>query len=443
MKKRTATLLLLFFLLLLTSACGTNARPADDATPVPTPCPTPTASPSPTAAPTQPATPTPRPLPLPDYTQRFLEAIPTSPESCHPDHTADDIGIYIYDLKAMRELVSINADEPFQFASAFKAPVLVYFLSSCRQYWDPSSPQWKEFFQNTEAAKHVEQFTSPEYEREVAEFISNPENWKEVGKFFAEHRHVINGAAGEIDTRYFILEKVYGMIAQSQNVATADVLLFVHENCPREEPLHIEPACGSANPITNFNAWFTDFSGIPYESGTPRRGLFRWDTVIQNTANGSEEITLPTFGLKDLCASQTTILKCDPAYIASNVLTAGDFFRFYYSLYIMSDVRLRETTLDLLAVDEPGPARGYLKNMARAMHAIAFSKNGHAFFINGSINADAGIVRYKGHDFIIVTLSFNALGPMTTLYGSYDSAGNLVTEPGLIQTLLEEYTTTP
>jgi len=77
------------------------------------------------------------------------------------------------------------------------------------------------------------------------------------------------------------------------------------------------------------------------------------------------------------------------------------------------------------------------------MRAAALSKNGHAFFTNGSINSDAGILLYKGKAFVVVTLSFNALGPMATLYGSYDSAGNLVGNPGLIQNLLEQYTITP
>jgi hypothetical protein len=104
---------------------------------------------------------------------------------------------------------------------------------------------------------------------------------------------------------------------------------------------------------------------------------------------------------------------------------------------------VRETAFALLKVDESGPARGNLKNLARSMHATAFSKNGHAFFTNGSINSDAGIVRYKGNDFIVVTLSFNALGPMTVLYGSYDSDSNPVGNLGLIQNLLEQYTITP
>lgn len=50
---------------------------------------------------------------------------------------------------------------------------------------------------------------------------------------------------------------------------------------------------------------------------------------------------------------------------------------------------------------------------------------------------------YKGKAFIVVTLSFNALGPLTLLYGSYDSKDNPVGETGLIQNLLEQYTTSP
>ncbi|HSQ39512.1 MAG TPA: hypothetical protein VLM78_05080, partial [Anaerolineales bacterium] len=243
-------------LLFSTSSC----RPAEDATAVPMPCPTPTASPHPTVVPTKPATRTPRPTPAPDHTRQFLDALPTNPESCHPDQTTDDLGIYIYDLEAERELVSINADVPFQFASAFKAPVLVYFLSSCRQYWDPSSPQWEEYFQNTEAAQNVDLFTSPEYEAALSEFIANPENWTGIGNFSTEHRQVVNDANGAIDTRYFVLGKVYGMIARSSNPATAEVLQIVFENCLDHEPVQIEPECGGPNAITAFNAWFNDFS---------------------------------------------------------------------------------------------------------------------------------------------------------------------------------------
>jgi hypothetical protein len=236
-----------------------------------------------------------------------------------------------------------------------------------------------------------------------------------------------------------MLDKVYSMIAQSSNLATADVLKFIFENCPNREQVQIETECGGNNAITTFNAWFNDFTQINYENGTPRRGLYSWDTVVEK----GQEITLSTFGQKDQCANQAAILKCDPAYTATNTLTARDFFKFYTALYNLDDVTVRETAFALLKVDEPGPAQGNLKNMARNMHAVALSKNGHAFFINGSINTDAGIVLYKGKAFIVVTLSFNALGPIATLYGSYDSAGNLVTEPGLIQNLLEEYSLTP
>jgi len=430
---------LVLAILVSTSAC----KQADEATPVPTPCPTPASSPTPNPVRATLAAATPRPSPTLDYHQNFLDSLPTNPDSCHPDGTTDDLGVYIYDLKEERELVSINADVPFQYASAFKAPVLVYFLSSCRQYWDPTSPEWKAYFIDPQTAKNVELFTSPEYEQDVAEFVSNPENWNQTGDFFDQHRQVVNGVNGEIDTRYFVLEKVFAMIAQSSNLATADILKFIHENCPGQEQAQTELACGGSNAITNFNTWFNGFSGIKYAEGEARRGLYRWDTVIENGKNGSQEITLSTFGLKDTCANQSAVLKCDPAYIAFNTLTARDFFKFYHSLYNLQDEALRETAFDLLKVDEPGAARGYLKNMAREMHAVSLSKNGHAFFTNGNINADAGILMYKGKALIVVTLSFNAVGSMTLLYGSYDSDEHPVGDPGLIQNLLESYTLSP
>lgn len=444
MKKINPTLPALAILALAFSTF--SCSPTDSGTASPTPCPvtqTPLATFHPTPASVKPASPTPRPLPSPDYTRQFLGALPTNPESCLPDPTSDDLSVYIYDLKEERELVSINADVPLQFASAFKSQVLVYFLSSCRAYWDPSGTDWKKYFQNPETAQNVDLFTSPEYETVLAEFISKPMNWKDIGDFSAEHRHVVNGANGEIDTRYFILQKVYGMIAQSSNIATADVLRFAFENCPRQEQPEIESACGGPNAITAFNAWFNDFSGIAYETGTPRRGLYTWDAIAENGENGSQEIVLSTFGLKDQCAHQTAILKCDPAYTAFNTLTARDFFKFYNALYHLEDASLRETAFGLLQVDEPGPARGNLKDLARNIQAISLSKNGHAFFTNGSINTDAGIVLYKGKAFVVVTLSFNALGPITMLYGSYDSDGNPISDPGLIQNLLEQVTTTP
>ena len=442
MKKTFPLIIVILIILNSTVSCAPTGTVTTPPTPCPTP-PTPAASPDPSPAPVKTATPAPRPTPSPDYSRRFLDSLPTDPTSCLPDQTSEDLGVYIYDLKEARELVSINADVPFQFASAFKGPVLVYFLSACRKYWDPSDAGWKEYFQNKETARNLDYYVSPEYEKAVSEFLPNPENWKDIGDFFAEHRYTRNGAGGPIDTRYFVLEKIYSMIAQSSNAATADVLLFVFENCLDQEQIQVEARCGGPNAIAAFNAWFNDFAGITYESESPRRGLYSWDTVLENGTNGLQEITLSTFGQKDLCANQTAILKCDPAYTAFNTLTARDFFKFYSALYQLADEGVRETAFSLLKVDEPGPARGYLKNMTRNMHAVSLSKNGHAFFTNGSINTDAGILLYKGKAFIVVTLSFNALTHMEMLYGSYDSDGNLISDPGLIQNLLEQATASP
>lgn len=430
--KKFAIVLMLFFLTISTLSCAPTPQPV----PTPTPCPTPqpTASkPNPTAAPTPRATLTPR-VSLPTYTDAFLSSLLTSESNCHLQKTAEDIGVYIYDLTEDRELVSINADEPFQFASAFKAPVMVYFLASCRHIWDSSSAQWQEHFQNLEAAENIEYYVSPEYQTLVSEFLVDPTNWKDVGDFFSEHRYSLNGAGGDIDQRYFVLEKVYSMIAQSANLATADILQFTFENCMDAAHLQIDKPCGEANAINSFNAWFNKFSQIqPPPNSAPLRGLYEYNSVIVN----GEELTLSTYGQRDLCAIQTATLKCDPYSIAYNVYTPRDLFQFYDALYLLKDERLRETALALLQLDESGPARGNLKNLARTIHAVSFSKNGHAFYNNGSINTDAGIVRYKGHDYIIVTLSFNALDSMIRLYGSFDEKGELVSEAGLIQNLLE------
>ncbi len=321
---RLPILSLVLAMLVLTWGC----QPAQDATPVPTPCPTPTASPHPTLPRATLAPATPRPRSTPDHSRQFLDKLPANSGSCQPDGTTDDLGILIYDLKEERELVSINADVPFQYASAFKAPVLTYFLASCRQYWDVSSPEWDAYFQDAEAAKNVDLFTSPEYERLVTEFISDPGNWGRIDAFFDEHRQVVNGANGAIDTRYFVLEKVYAMIAQSSNLATADLLKFIHEKCPVQEQAHPQVECGGPNAITNFNAWFNEFSGITYADGERRRGLYNWDSVIENGKEGPVETRLSTFGLKDTCANQTAILNCDPAYTGFNTLTAHDLFKY-------------------------------------------------------------------------------------------------------------------
>ncbi|MBI5934215.1 MAG: hypothetical protein HY867_10945 [Chloroflexi bacterium] len=427
-----AVLLILFFLTTSTLACAPT--PAPDATPTPCPTPEPTAStPHPTADSTPRATSTARVSP-PNHTEAFLSSLLLSDGSCHPQKTAEDIGVYIYDLTNDRALVSINADVPFQFASAFKAPAMVYFLSSCRHIWDSSDAAWQDHFHNLEAAENIEYYVSPEYQQLVSEFLADPRNWKNVGDFFSEHRYSLNGAGGDIDQRYFVLEKVYSMIAQSANLATADILQFTFENCVDASQLKIDEPCGEANAINSFNAWFNQFSQIQYPDNTPLRGLYEYGSVLVN----GEELTLPTHGQRDLCAVQTATLKCDPFSIAYNVYTPRDLFQFYDALYHLRDERLRDTALSLLQVDEAGPARGNLKNLARTIHAVSFSKNGQAFYNNGSIHTDAGIVRYKGREYIIVTLSFNALDSMIRLYGSFDSKGELVSDPGLIQNLLEE-----
>ena len=446
MKKTILPALLL--LAISTLAC----QPVSDSPASPAPCPTPppglatrraapTARVSPPAAEPSlaPQTPTPRVFP-PAYSRTFLDSLLAAEFSCHPQKTAEDIGIYIYDLTNRRELVSINADVPFQFASAFKAPALVYFLSSCRQIWDPSDAGWQERFRDLEAAQNVSYFTGPEYEAALSEFLAAPKNWRKTNEFFSQHRDPANEAGGEIDTRYFVLEKAYGMVAQSGNLAAADVLQFVFENCLADSRIKIEEACGGANAITSFNAWFYEFAGIETGSAFPRRGLYEYDSVLVNGV----ETRLATFGQRDLCAVQTATLKCDPYSIAYNVFTARDFFDFYNALYNLNDGRLRETAFSILQADEPGPARGNLKNLARHIHATSLSKNGHAFYNNGSINTDAGILRYKGRDYAVVTLSFNALDSMIKLYGSYDETGNPAGgQPGLIQNLLAEILTAP
>lgn len=434
---------------LWTSACAPIAQTIVPAAPCPTPEPFAVVSPAPArdASPLPPgrkqaagATPSRDIVPTPPYNRQFLEALPAGPESCRPDGTAEDLGVYIYDLTEERELVSINADVPFQFASAFKGPALVYFLSSCRKYWDPSSAAWNEYFQDLQAARGVDYYVSADYRRALTQFLADPAGWKNAGSFFSNQQPMVNGMSGPMDTRYLILQKVHHMIAQSGNLAAAETLQFVFENCMDKKQAQTEEVeCGGPNALTSFNAWFDAFAGISYEKGTPRRGLYEYDAVLVN----GETLTLPTIGQKDMCASQTAILKCDPSLRAANTYTARDLFKFYAALDRLEDETLREAAFGLLKADEAGPARGPLKNLARAMHALAFSKNGSAFYSYGPVTADAGIVRYKGKSFVIVTLSYDALESLAALYGTYDASGTLVGEPGLIQILLEQVTASP
>jgi hypothetical protein len=375
---------------------------------------------------------------LPDYKSQFKQALDTTSDSCLPDRTKDDIGVYIYDLNNDQELVSINADTPFQFASAFKGSVLAYFLSSCRKYWDTTSPEWNDYFLDKESARNIDWYSSDAYKRIVIDHISNVKNWDNIETFFANNVVKDNGVAGIIDKRYFVLNQVYKMVTKSSNPATADVLRFVYDNCRAENQVTIEESCGSPNAINAFNAWFDDFAQITYEPGEKRRGLYRWDVILEKGPNGKGiETVLSTNGLEDDCAIQTARLDCSDNGGATNVLTARDFFKFYYALFHLDDERVKNTALNILKIDLAGPARGNLKNLGRKMQAETMSKNGYAFFEYDSIIADAGIINYRGTEMIVVTLSFNAQNSMKILYGKYNSNGTAIGDPGLIEKLIE------
>jgi hypothetical protein len=409
----------------------------------PTLSPTPTCTP--TAAPTAtliPPTITPTPIPISiEYNRRFLSALPKSADSCLPDKTADDLGIYIYDLNTNQELISINADAPFQFASAFKGPVLVYFLSQCKKYWDTESPEWNSYFTDITAARDIPYYTSPAYKALLAAHFADVNNWDNVESFFDAQRFVNNGVTGAIDKRYFILSKAYSMATRSNNRAAGEILQFVFDNCQSEPEARLaSPAeCYQPNAISQFNLWFNEFSKITYQDGEARRGLFKWDVVIEKDSNGNPyEAEMVTKGLEDQCARQTARLNCSNASGAST-WTARDFFKFYDALYYLSDSRARNAALSMLAIDNEGPARGNLKNLARKMGAVSISKNGHAHFILGSINTDAGIFHYQNRTFIVVVLGYDAQPSLSLLYGDYGPKGEPTIAQSLIQDLLNEY----
>lgn len=377
----------------------------------------------------------------PAFNGQLLEAIGTNSLSCLPERTEDDIGVYIYDLKDEQELVSINADTPFQFASAFKAPVLVYFLSSCKQYWDVGAPEWTLYFSDRETAGNIDWYTSGQYKQQVISQLSDVNNWNNLETYFATHPVMLNDVVdGPIDKRYFILSQVYSMVARSSNPATGDVLRFVYDHC-LEQPPEIPETCGGLNPITAYNAWFNNFAGIPYETKESYRGLYEWDVILETNRNGKiVEKVMSTHGLKDECADQVAYLDCslERHGQAINAMTARDFFRFYDALYYLEDEKVRDTAFNILKIDLKSPSRGNLKNLARVLQAEAMSKNGQAFYNYASIVTDAGILNYRGDSFIIVTLSFNAPETVKTLYGEYNSSGELISAPGLIQTLVEQ-----
>ncbi len=408
------------------------------------------------SAPTAAASPVARPLPLRSTAtpglatpssnfsacnDQFLEALQTSPDSCLPDRTVEDIGVYIYDLNSGQELVSINADTPFQFASAFKAPLLVYFLSACRKYWDVSSPEWSAYFLDEEAAGKVDWYTSEPYRQKLVSRLMDVNGWDHIETFFVENRVQENDVvAGRLDKRYFILSQVFSMVTRSSNQAAADVLRFVYDNCLEPPPV-IAEQCGGSNPITAFNAWLTDFADLPDAAEESHRGLYEWNVVLETNRRGKwVETALSTYGLKDACANQFAVLNCSTEKQSRvvNAMTARDFFRFYKALFDMKEERVRETAFALLEIDLDSPSRGNLKNLARAIGAKAASKNGQAFYSYASIVTDAGILHYHGHSWIVVTLSFNAPQAIHALYGEYNDSGELISAPGLIQCLLEQ-----
>jgi hypothetical protein len=364
----------------------------------------------------------------------------TTDESCLPDRTTGDIGVYIYDLTNGRELVSINADTPFQFASAFKGPALVYFLSTCKQYWDTGSPEWEAYFRDPGSVRN-QWYVSDEYRALIVPYVADVNNWQKLESFFARTRPRNNsGEFGPLDQRYFILQQVYRMIANSSNTDTADVLRFVHERCLGDPQPAIEKRCGGPNAITAFNAWFNEFSGIAYAGDEPRRGLYNWNIIYEKDEDGNwNPMPLSTSGLRDLCANQTALLGCRAGEPVKNVMSPRDFYKFYLALYNLDDASARAGAFDLLKVDLTGPARGNLKNMARNMGAEAMSKNGY-YFYKGPIIADAGIIQFRGVHFVVVTLSYDAGEEMESLYGTYNAQGALIGEPGLIQSMLEEIT---
>jgi len=372
------------------------------------------------------------------YNQAFLEALGTDPESCLPDKTSRFVGVYIYDLEDERALVSINADTPFQFASAFKGPLLTYFLESCQQIWNPVDPNWETYALETAPQDKSNWYQSRAYRQKLTDQIYNPAGWGGIELFSVDNRPVINGETGPIDTRYFILHQVYNMVTESNNVSAGNVLNYVYENCVEVEP-NSEAACGGPNALTEFNAWFNRFAGIETPMNETRRGLYSWDKLLEKNENGIfKEVEMPTNGLTDTCAMTRASLACDSELTAVDTYTPRDLFRFYYALYHLPENRIRKTSLDVLGVLPTGISRGYLKNMASTLGVRSMSKNGRAEYSGEAIMTDAGILSYGGKSYVIVTLSYNAVDAMETLYGSYLAGGIPASEDeSLIQLLLE------
>jgi len=432
MKIKTA--LLAFMLAALPASCMPVATTELALPTVAVPTDLPPATSTSTSAPTN--IPSPTCTSIPGYNDIFLEALGTDETSCLPDKTRQGIGLYVYSLDSDQELVSINADVPFLFASAFKGPVLVYFLKSCKKYWGTTIPEWNGYFQDMDAANNIDLYSSEEYKDKLVAYLSDVTNWDSIESFSVTNRASVNGEAGLLDQRYFILAQVHNMVTQSNNVAAGLVLNFVYENCLADQSTDpIEQECGSSNAITEFNHWFNEFSHIEYEDGEQRRGLYSFDIVTSIDENGyAYDTRMPTYGLVDNCAVRNAFLDCSSDFPSRKAWTARDLFKFYYSLFHMDDETVKAAAMGILKIDEPGIARGYLKNMARKMNAEVMSKNG----VSGFVFADAGIMEYQGHFYVISTLSYNAVRSMVALYGQYNTSGDPVgDEKGLLQELIE------
>lgn len=349
-----------------------------------------------------------------------------------PDKTNECVSVYVYDLDQDRELAAVNEDVPLQYASAFKGPVLVYFLEHCKKYWDVDSADWNSFYLGSNPPDPW--YVSDEYKQLLRGHLADTANWRDLDTFFFTNRVLVNDVPGAMDERYLILQHVYKMVTRSNNYAAGIVLKFVYENCLPGPSAAIEPRCGGSNAITEFNLWFDGFAGISYAPGEPRRGLNSWDVITTTDSSGEVQVTrMATYGLSDRCAAQTALLACADNLPLPNVWTARDFFKFYYALSHLENAGEKTVALQILAVDDPGASRGYLKNMAREMGAVSMSKNGYF----GSIITDAGIVTFQERSFIIVTLSYDAVDSIVKLYGQYDPSGNPAgAERGLLQKLL-------
>jgi hypothetical protein len=430
--KIRATFLALMFMLIPISCVpvktpeperATRAVTPDLLPPIATSTSNPTANPSPTCT------------LLPDYAGIFREALGTNGMQCLPDKTKQGIGLYVYDLDNEQELAAINADVPFLFASAFKGPLLVYFLKNCKKTWDTTSPEWKSNFLDGGATNN-RWYTSEEYKYKLAVFLSDITNWDSIEDFALTNRAITNGEVGAEDQRYLILAQVRKMVTQSDNSAAGLVLNFVYENCLMDKSTNpIEQECWNPNAISEFNQWFDNFSQIEYKADESRRGLYSFDIVTITDENGNpHDLRMPTYGQVDGCAKQHAFLDCSTDFPPQKAWTARDLFKFYHALFYMNDGEARAVSMEILKIDEPGNARGFLKNLARKMNAETMSKNG----ISSGVLADAGIMEYQGHFYVISTLSYNAVNSMITLYGAYNADGQPVGEQkGLLEELIE------